>query len=499
MALVELKELKEQLKDLLDKGFIQPSISPWGAPVLFVKKKDGSLRMCIDYRQLNKVTIKNKYPLPRIEDLFDQLQGASYFSKIDLRSGYHQLRVRGVDIPKTSFRTRYGHYEFLVMSFGLTSTAATFMDLMNKVFRQYLDLFVIVFINDILIYSRSEGDNMKHLRSVAFLGHIVSNVGIEVDPKKTDAVKTLAQKKSQFQWTEACEKSFQELKDRFTSTPVLTLPEGTDGLVVYYDASRVGLGCVLMQHGNVITYASRQLKIHEKNYPTHDLELAVVVFTLKIWRHYLYGPKIFEPPTKKMLELLKDYDMSVLYDSRKANLVADALSRLSMGSVAHVEEEKKELVRDVHRLARLGVQLVDSTKGGFMVHHSSESSFVVDVKAKQHLDPILMELKESVLNKSIEVFSQGGDGELREKILEEAHGSRYSIHPGTTKMYRDLREVYWWNGMKKDIVDFIAKCPNCQQVKVEHKKPGGLLQDINIPTWKWEEVNMDFVVGLPRT
>ncbi|KAH0776329.1 hypothetical protein KY290_007740 [Solanum tuberosum] len=201
-------ELKEQLKDLLDKGFIQPSISPWGAPVLFVRKMDRSLRMCIDYRQLNKVTINNKYPLPRINDLFDQLQGANYFSKIDLHLGYHQLRVRVVGIPKTSFRTRYCHYEFVVMSFGLTNAPAAFMDLMNRVFRYYLDMFVIVFIDDILIYSRSENEHMNHLRivfqvlkdhqlydrfstcefclrSVAFLGHIVSSKGIEIDPKKT--------------------------------------------------------------------------------------------------------------------------------------------------------------------------------------------------------------------------------------------------------------------------------------------------------------------------
>jgi len=166
MAPAELKELKEQLKDLLEKGYIRPSTSPWGAPVLFVRKKDGSLRMCIDYRQLNKVTIKNKYPLPRIDDLFDQLQGARCFSKIDLRSGYHQVRVREKDIPKTAFRTRYGHFEFLVMSFGLTNAPAVFMDLMNSLFRPFLDLFVIVFIDDILVYSRSEDEHADHLRAV---------------------------------------------------------------------------------------------------------------------------------------------------------------------------------------------------------------------------------------------------------------------------------------------------------------------------------------------
>ena len=163
MAPAELKELKAQLQELVDGGFIRPNISPWGAPVLFVKKKDGTWRLCIDYRQLNKVTIHNKYPLPRIDDLFDQLQGAKLFSKIDLRSGYHQLRIRESDIPKTAFRTRYGHYEFLVMSFGLINAPAAFMDLMNRVFRPYLDRFVIVFIDDILVYSRSELENETHL------------------------------------------------------------------------------------------------------------------------------------------------------------------------------------------------------------------------------------------------------------------------------------------------------------------------------------------------
>ncbi|MCO6516861.1 MAG: reverse transcriptase family protein, partial [Snodgrassella sp.] len=267
MAPAELKELKIQLQELLDLGFIRPSFSPWGAPVLFVKKKDGTLRMCIDYRELNKLTIKNKYPLPRIDDLFDQLQGSSVFSKIDLRSGYHQLRIWDEDIPKTAFRTRYGHYEFLVMSFGLTNAPAAFMDLMNRVFRDYLDKFVIVFIDDILVYSQSESQHEQHLRlvlqrlrehrlyakfskcefwlpQVTFLGHIVSKDGILVDPSKIEAVRNwprpgnvpevrsflglagyyrrfvegfsrivvplteLTKKKTKFVWTDRCENSF---------------------------------------------------------------------------------------------------------------------------------------------------------------------------------------------------------------------------------------------------------------------------------------------------
>nr|GFC35478.1 putative reverse transcriptase domain-containing protein [Tanacetum cinerariifolium] len=159
MAPIELKELKDQLQELLERGFIRPSVSPWGTPVLSVKKKDGSMRLCIDYHELNKITIRNRYPLPRIEDLFDQLQGAMHFSKIDLRSGYHQLRVKEQDISKNAFRTRYGHYEFLVMPFGLTNAPAVFMDLMNRVFYEFLDKFVIVFIDDILVFSKSKEEH----------------------------------------------------------------------------------------------------------------------------------------------------------------------------------------------------------------------------------------------------------------------------------------------------------------------------------------------------
>jgi hypothetical protein len=211
MAPTELRGLKEQLQELLVRGFICPSVSPWGGPVLFVKKKDGSLRMCIDYWELNRVTMKNKYPLPRIDDLFDQLKGASKFSKIDLLSGYHQLKVREEDIPKMAIRTRYGHFEFLVFPFGLTNAPSVIMDLMNRVFHEYLDSFVVVFINDILVYSANRAEHEEHLKivleklrekkllekfkkcefwleEVAFLGHVVSKDGLAVDPAKVQAV-----------------------------------------------------------------------------------------------------------------------------------------------------------------------------------------------------------------------------------------------------------------------------------------------------------------------
>ena len=316
MAPTELKELKSQLQELLDKGFIRPSVSPWGAPVLFVKKKDGTLRMCIDYRQINKVTVKNKYPLPRIEDLFDQLKGAGVFSKIDRRSGYYQLRVKKEDVPKTAFRTRYGHYEFLVMPFGLTNAPTAFMDLMNRVFRPYVDQFVVVFIDEILVYSKDAQEHEHHLRivletlremklydklskcdfwlkEVSFLGHIVSAEGIRVDPAKIEAVMNwkspqnvtevrsflglagyyrrfvrgfsviaspltkLLRKGIKFEWTHKCQNSFEQLKGMLVEAPVLTQLTSGKEYTLYSDASCIGLGCVLMQDGKVVAYASR--------------------------------------------------------------------------------------------------------------------------------------------------------------------------------------------------------------------------------------------------
>ncbi|KAH0661672.1 hypothetical protein KY284_026603 [Solanum tuberosum] len=558
MAPVELQELKEQLKDLLEKGFIRPSMSPWGAPVLFVRKKDGSLRMCIDYRQLNKVTIKNKYPLPRIDYLFDQLQGAKCFSKIDLRSGYHQVRVKDKDIPKTAFRTWYGHFEFLVMSFGLTNAPTTFMDLMNRVLKPFLDVFVIIFIYDILVYSRSEDDHANHLRqdlqilhdhklyakfskcefwlkSVAFLGHIVSDEGIRVDNQKIEAMKNwpkpttpteirsflglagyyrrfvekfsyiaspltkLMYKETKFQWSDACERSFQELNNKLTSTPVLLMAQGSYGHM-------------------------------RNNYPTHDLELAAVVFGLKIWRHnlyrvhvdiytdhkslqYIFKQKDLNLRQRRWLELLKDYDIDILYHPGKENIVVDALSRKIMASTYGQSVERQGITKDLCQLASLGVRLLESPDKGVIVQNAAESSLVVEVKEKQYIDPILLKLKENVQQGMIKVFELTQErvlrcqnrlcvpnvDELRNMIMMEAHHSRYSVHLGSTKMYHDLKEMYWWRDMKKNIAEFVGQSPNCLQVKVEHQKLRGYMQYIELPIWKWDMINMDFVTGLPRS
>ncbi|GKA90157.1 putative reverse transcriptase domain-containing protein [Tanacetum coccineum] len=388
LAPSEMKELSEHLKELLEKGFIRPSSSPWGAPVLFVKKKDGSFRMCIDYRELNKLTIKNRYPLPRIDDLFDQLQGSSVYSKIDLRSGYHQLLIREEELPITAFRTRYGYYEFQVILFGLTNAPAVFIDLMNRV------------------------------------------------------------------------------------APILSLPEGSEDFVVYCDASLKGFGAVLMQQEKVIAYASRQLRKNEENYTTHDMELGVVVFALRLWRHYLYGTKCTVYTDHKSLqyilnqkelnmrqrrwnELLSDYDCVIRYHPGKANVVDDAL----------IEVCKEE---------NIGAEGFRGEGEPFEVRSDGTKCLKGRVWC-----PLF--------------------GGLRGLIMLESHKSKYSIHPGSDKMYHDLRKLYWWPNMKADIATYVSKCLTCAKVKAEHQKPSGLLQQPEIPVWKWERITMDFITKLPRT
>nr|GEZ31684.1 putative reverse transcriptase domain-containing protein [Tanacetum cinerariifolium] len=383
LVTAEMQELSTQLQELSDKGFIRPSSLPWGAPVLFVKKKYGSFQMCIDYRKLNKLTVKNRYPLVRIDDLFDQLQGSRVYSKIDLRSGHHQLRVREKDIPKTTFRTRYGHYEFQVMPFGLTNAPA----------------------------------------------------------------------------------------QKLCSVPILTLPEGRDNFVVYCDASHKGLGVVLMQKEKVIAYASRQLKVHEKNYTTHDLELGAVVFALKMWRHYLYGTKcvvftdhknlqhILDQKELNMrqrcwLELLSDYDCEIRYHPGKANVVADALK---------AKKEENFINEDLHVMIN---KLEPRADGTLCLNNRSWVPCI---------------------------------GDLRALIMHESHKSKYSIHPGSDKMYQDLKRLDWWPNMKAEIATYVSKCLTCAKVKIEYYKPTGLLVQPEIAQWKWENITMDFVTKLPKT
>ncbi|KAL0549299.1 hypothetical protein IC582_013780 [Cucumis melo] len=387
---------------------------------------------CIDYKELNKVMVKNRYLLPRIDDLFDQLQGATVFSKIDLCLSYHKFRIKDSDVPKISFRFRYEHYEFIVMSFGLTNAPDVFMDLMNKVFKDSLDTFVILFIDDILVYYKIEAEYMKHFHQ------------------------------------------------KLITTPVLIVPDGSKSFVVYSDASKKGLGCVLMQQGKVVAYASRQLKSHEQNYPTYDLGLAVVVFALKIWRHYMYGKKIqiftdykslkyvftqkeLNMRQRKWLKLVKDFDCEILYHLDKANVVADALSKKVSHSPTLITEQVF-LHRDFER-TEIAVSIGEVTSQ--LAQLSMQSTFRQRIIVAQLNYLYLVEKHRLVEVGQVEEFSiSSDDGFMFERRLcMSADNVMFGVPVG--------------EGTKTEASKFVTTL-ECARVEVG-------------------ECSMDFIIGPPRT
>nr|GEV82219.1 hypothetical protein [Tanacetum cinerariifolium] len=391
----ELEELSGQLKGLQDKGFIRPRSLPWGAPILFVKKKDGSFRMCIDYKELNKFTIKNRYLLPRIDDMFDQLQGSQYFSKIDLRSGYHKLRVYEDDIPKTVFRTRYGHFKFTVMPFGLTNAPTTRED--HEV---YLGL-VLELLKEEKLYAKFFKCEFW-LREVQFLVHVINGGGIHVDPSKIEAVKNWEARRT-------------PSEDKLCNVPFLALHDRPDDFIAYCDASGLGIGCVLMQRGKVIAYASRQLKIHEKNYTTHDLEL----------------------------EIFSDYDCKIRYHPGKANVVADALSR-------------KERVKP-KRVRAMNLTLQSSIKDMILATH--KEVFDESAGLQRDLDEMI-ELRNDRALYYLDLIWVLLKGDVRTLIMDEAHKSKYYVkaeHQRPSGLLQQFEILEWkWEGIA---IDFVTKLP----------------------------------------
>nr|GEV06624.1 putative reverse transcriptase domain-containing protein [Tanacetum cinerariifolium] len=438
----------------------------------------------LEEKRLKDVPIIREFPEVFPEDLPGLPPARQVEFQIDLVPDAAPIaRVREEDILKTSFRTRYGHYELQVMPFGLTNAPTIFMDLMNRVCKPYLDRFMSVFIDDILIYSRNRKEHEGRIKlilkllkeeelyaksskcefwlsKVKFIGHVIDSEGIHVDP--------LTQKSVKFDWGEKAETAFQLLKQKLCSAPILALPEGSKNFVVYCDASHIGLGAISMQKEKVIVYASRQLKVHEKNYTTHDLELGAVVFALKMWIHYLYNTKCV---------VFTDH-------KRKANVVTDALS----------QKERSKPLRVRALVMTIGLNLPKQILSAQSKAIKKENFINEDLQGMINKLETCADGTLCLNNQSwISCF-----GELRALIMHESHKSKYFIHPESDKMYQDLKKLYWWPNMKAEIATYVSKCLTCAKVKIEYQKPSGLLVQPEIPQWKWENITMDFVTKFPK-
>ncbi|MCO5612466.1 hypothetical protein L7F22_066733 [Adiantum nelumboides] len=547
----ELKELKIQLDDLLKKGFIKPSVSPWGSPVLFQKKKDCTYR-------LNKQTIKNKYPLPHIDELLSQLSGATIFSKIDLRSGYHQILIKAEDILKITFRTRYGHYEFTVLAFGLTNAPATFMCLMNSIFHPYLDDFILVFLDDIFLYSKNEKDHALHLKKtfevlrahklyakaskcsfakdqIVCLGRVISKERIHIyfdkvktivewpTPKSVRDVRSfmglaqyerahikdfskiaspltkLTKKDKGFVWTSKCQTAFETLKAKVAKNCVLKVPEMGKPFVVSCDASGEQLGCVLSQEGRVVAYESRKLRKHELNYATHDLEWLAVVHALKHWCHLLLGVK-FELRTDH--QSLKYIFTQPLLNNRQRRWIE---------LLAEYDFDLKYLCGKENKVA-VALSRTSMCNLLTVVRSNLVDEMHAEVEKDSFYIPILKFLRENVgeMYENRYHLYKGNlyyydrlcipaNSTFKSQILHECHNSPFFGLSGLNKTYEKIKSTFFWLGMKLDVKNYVRECFQCQQVKIEHKRMPGDLQPLDIPLQKWESISMDFIIRLATT
>ncbi|KAJ9512208.1 hypothetical protein QJQ45_012759 [Haematococcus lacustris] len=561
MSQEELDELKRQLDELLAKGYIRPSTSPFGSAVLFVRKKDGSLRLCVDYRALNQLTIKNRYPLPRIDDLLDQLAGARVFSKIDLKSGYHQIRVAEADIHKTAFRTRYGHYEYTVMPFGLCNAPATFQRLMNDIFRPHLDQFVLVYLDDILIYSRSEAEHLEHLRtlyanlskcafflpSMDFLGHIISAAGIHPDPAKIRAMvewpvprnlndlrsflgsanyyrrlihhhahlilplTNLLKAEPPWSWGPEQQEAFERVKAALASNPVARPPDFSRPSTVKTDASLYAIGAVLSQRDDngadyVVAYESRKLQPAEINYPTHDRELLAVVHALTLWRHYLLGrPFTIETDNCPITHIMTQPHLSARQLRWTQLLAPYSFTLVHKAGKTHIVPDALSRRPD-YQLSALSVATPDSAFFATYDHHAPQDpayqAAFSHTLSHNPSGPSSWHLR--VIDGRLYTASEPPRlyvpaSPLRSQLLHEAHDAVTSAHLGRAKTLERLQRHFYWPQMEQTVREYVRTCDQCQRNKATNQVPPGLLQPLPIPNRNWQHVSMDFIGPLPPT
>jgi transposase InsO family protein len=551
--------MEKQIKQLLLTKVIQPSQSSYASPAILVNKKDTTLRLCIDFRKLNAQTIKNKFPIPVIEDLLDELHGSVIFSKIDLRSGYHQIRMHADDVHKTAFRTYFGHFEYLVMPFGLSNAPGTFQALMNRIFEPYLRKFILVFFDDILIYSQNAEQHVYHLHTVfsilrhhqlsakqskcvfgvprvEYLGHVITQDGVSTDPNKIKAISdwetptSVTQlrsflglagyyrrfikhyglicrplhdllKKGKFHWTPIHDKAFKLLQEALVTAPVLAMPNFAEPFILETDASGTGIGAVIMQQGKALAYYSSSLCPRNAALSVYEKEALAIIEALKRWRHYFLGSKLIIKTDHQSLKFLTDQRLS---EGIQHKLM---LKLLEFDYTIQYKKGKENLVADALSRKSGKLMAISQTTPIWMQEvvdsYTSDAFFQpLQVKLLLQTDPVDAATGYTITAGVIRYkgrIAVGNNEQLRTKLIAALHSSPVGGHSGMTATYHRIKQIFFWPGLKKDVEVWISTCPICQRSKHEQCPSPGLLAPLPIPDMAWAHISMDFIEGLPNS